>query len=284
MKRIDLHLHSTKSDGTQTIDEIIHAAKEDGLSLIAITDHNKISVESKFVQEGITVIPGCEFSTTYWLDSRKKFTEIHVVGLFEKVNAKDFDNLFQYIEEGKLKYVKAILDGLENRGIHITLDEVLHVERKCDFIGRHQVAQLLINKGYVKDMNDAFDNHVGNFSPYYIPSTDYIKFADLKTVVEQIQKYNGIPILAHPYGYELNKEEIEVLVKTYKEIAGYKAGMEVYYEVYKNEKDKLDHLIQLSKQYDLLPSASSDRHTKNEEFATMGDIELYNNMLKRLSE
>lgn len=216
VKLVDLHVHSTNSDGEQSPEEVINYAKEAGLSAIAITDHNVFTYEEPFVSEDMQVIPGIEFSVEYYVPAWEESTEIHVIGIFPNgVSASDFEEIFSEIDDGKETYLHAILADLATRNIHITMDEVIVAKSKGKHIGRHDIARVLVRKGIEKDIEAAFDHQIGNFSPYYIPSTRYIRYAPMRDVIHQVIVSGGIPILAHPYGYSMNEKEIELLIEEF---------------------------------------------------------------------
>ena len=295
-KLLDLHIHTSNSDGEQSPETVIREAKSVGLSLISITDHNTFTFTKCRENGGLIVIPGVEFSTEYMVPSWNETTEIHIVGIFPNgVNPLDFDDLLACIEEGKEEYIRAILDDLESRGIHITMQDVMEVPRKGKHLGRHEIAKVLVNKGIASDIDAAFDQQIGNFSPYYIPSTRYIHYASMEEMVKRISRCGGIPILAHPYGYSMNEMEIEQLISDFKDCAlrGGKSdkrrepftaiGMEIYYERYLSDESRLDFLQKMQRKYNLLASAGSDRHRGNQPFCSAGDYELFEKMLLALN-
>lgn len=281
---IDLHMHTTNSDGEETPEILVERAKEAGLSLIAITDHNRFTFTECKQFEGMMIVPGIEFSAEYHVPERKDSTEIHIVGIFPNgVDISDFDDIFASIGDGKKAYVAAILEDLKTRGIHITMDEVYGVERNCEHIGRHQIARILVDRNIEPDIDAAFDHQIGNFSPYYIPSTRFIHYASMDTLVKKVRACGGIPCLAHPYGYMLNETEIEQLVQDFKQAAGAVAGMEVYYEIYLTDLKRMDFLKKMQKKYELLASCGSDRHRPDQPFASCGDIKLFEDMINALN-
>ena len=214
---IDLHMHSTNSDGEQSPEEIIQQAKEAGLSLIAITDHNRFTFTECRQYEGMSIVPGIEFSAEHYVPTWNDMTEVHIIGIFpNRVNESKFNEVLANIGEGKEVYVAAILTDLETRGIHISMEEVLSVERKCEHVGRHEIAKVLVSKMLESDIDAAYDHQIGNFSPYYIPSMRYIHYASMEDIVRLVRINGGIPILAHPYGYSMNEFEIEQLIADFK--------------------------------------------------------------------
>jgi len=283
--KIDLHLHSFYSDGQESPKEIIRHAREDGQSLISITDHNKFTFTQPQNIDGVTIIPGIEFSTAYWGLAREDAVEDHIVGLFPYgVNPDDFADLLENIRAGKKAYVKAILEDLATRNIHITMEEVYaRADEKGD-IGRHPVAEVLVEKGYEPDVETAMDHQVGNYSPYYIPSCRYIAYPLMEDVVKRIRACGGIPCLAHPYGYKLTEEEIEQMICDFKQAAGEVAAMEVYYELYLQDEDRIAFLERMQEKYGLLPSSASDRHRTDQPFASRGDMKQFEEMVRVLNE
>ena len=298
-QRIDLHLHTTKSDGEQSPEMVVKAAKDAGLSLIAITDHNLFTYTDSWEYMGMCIVPGIELSAKYFVPAWKEFTEVHVVGLFPYgVHAADFDWLLSDITKGKEAYVAAILQDLSTRGIQISMQEVMAVERAHEHIGRHEIAKILVSRGIEPSIDDAFDHQIGNFSPFYIPSTRFIRYASMDDIVHQILESGGIPILAHPYGYSMNEPTIEQLIRDFTTAAqrfahqgrkpseGPVAGMEVFYQMYvdSGEPSKIDFLKRMQEKYHILASAASDRHRTDQPFCKAGDRELFVKMLHRLSK
>lgn len=295
-RKIDLHMHSTNSDGEQPPEKVIHEAEAARLSLISITDHNMFTFLKSEKIGNVVVVPGVEFSAEYLVPAWNETTEIHIIGIFPSgVAPSDFDDILACIGDGKEDYVRAILDDLESRGIHITMQEVIDVPRKGKHLGRHEIAKVLVSKGIESDIDAAFDHQIGNFSPYYIPSTRYIHYATMEDVVKRIIKCAGIPVLAHPYGYSLNEEEIEQLISDFKECATYDEkpdlilessfpmGMEIFYERYLSDDSRVEFLKRMQKKYNLLASAGSDRHRENQPFCSEGDYDLFKIMLQTLN-
>lgn len=288
-KRIDLHLHSNLSDGENTVDEIIELAHQECMRVVALSDHNLFAIKKK-IQTGqgndcLEIIPACEFSTTYCLPLKNKTIEVHVIGIFPGgVDLEEFSEIFQRKSEGKLNYISAIIDQLVSLGIDISMEEVLEVKRRTGHLGRHQVADILIQKGCVESVDEAFDRYIGNHSKYYIPTTDFINYASMDVVVKKIKSCGGLPILCHPFEYSFNPYEIESLVKYFTESAEGIGGIEVYYEKYLNDLEKMELLKKLQIKYGLLISAASDRHRRNQSFASCGEYSYYQEMLKVMIE
>ena len=261
---IDLHIHTTCSDGTRTLKETMLDAYEAGLTHIAITDHNQFALKEPVNFQGMEVIPGAEFSSAYFTKSGR-LLETHVVGLFFDEVPKALWSVFDEIPLQRKEYLDAIVAKLNDLGISISYEELVCSFPDSNQIGRRHVAELLVKKSYAESINDAFDRLIGNRSPYWVDSSKYMKYMPLETCVRKICENGGIPILAHPYHYHCTDEEIFQLVETFKKFSGeYPAGMEVYYSKYDAERRKI--LLELAKSFELYPSAASDRHAGKESF------------------
>lgn len=261
---IDLHMHTTGSDGEQTVEETIQDALAFGLKHIAITDHNQFSLLEPAEYQGLFVIPGAEFSTFYTTES-KRLLEVHVIGLFFDGVPKAIQGVFREIPIQRKHYLDAIIGQLERLGIFISYEELCNMFPDSNQIGRRHIAEILVKKKYADTINDAFDRLIGNKSPYWIDSTNYMKYMPLKTCVEMIVQNGGFAILAHPYHYHCTNEEVERLIRDFKKFCGdYPAGMEVYYSKY--DEVRRGELLEIARAYELFPSAASDRHAAKELF------------------
>ena len=267
---IDLHIHTTSSDGTRTVYETIQDAVAFGLSHIAITDHNQFAVLQPAIYQGLEIIPGAEFSTAYTTENGK-LLEVHVVGLFFDGIPNQLGNIFHKIPLQRKQYLDAIITKLNHLGISISYEELLYRFPDSNQIGRRHIAEILLNKGYTESINDGFDRFIGNRSPYWVDSTNYMKYMPLKKCVEVICQNGGFPILAHPYHYHCTDEEVMKLVKDFKTFTGdCPAGIEVYYSKYDDIRRK--ELLEIAKVMDLYPSAASDRHSEKESFVRGDEI------------
>lgn len=264
MGGVDLHIHTTCSDGTRTVEETMQDAFEFGLSHIAITDHNQFAMTEPMIFQGMEVIPGAEFSTSYQtLDGR--LLEVHVIGLFFDGVPKQLWKLFKNIPLQRKQYLDAIITRLNHLGVSLSYRELLSKFPDSNQIGRRHIAELLIKKKYAESVSDAFDRLIGNRSPYWVDSTKYMKYMPLSTCVKTITENGGFPILAHPYHYHCTEEEVRKLISDFKDMTGgHPAGIEVYYAKYGEEKRK--ELLRITEDFSLFPSAASDRHDPKDGF------------------
>lgn len=269
---IDLHLHTKFSDGERSLEETIADAEEAGLSAIAITDHNCFAIESPIKRNNLEVIPGAEFSTTY-LHGEGEKSEIHMVGLFFNGVNPEINSIFRRIN--KNAYAEAIIGKLNSFGIPVSMEELRARNHESKQFGRYQIADIIVEKGFASDRANAMDLWIGNFSPHYINSLDYINYIEMEECVRQICAYGGLPILAHPFHYKFSKDKIEELVERYRNITDQPLGFEVYYGKYSEE--QVQYLKKLADRYHLLPSASSDRHRLDQAFVK-GEYSLLEDM------
>lgn len=264
MGGIDLHVHTTCSDGTRTVTEMIQDAFDFGLSHIAVTDHNQFAITKPQDFCGMEVIPGAEFSTAYETKAGR-LLEVHVIGLFFDGVPKALWQLFKKIPLQRKQYLDAIINRLNHLGVSISYRELMNAFPDSNQIGRRHIAELLIKKKYAESITDAFDRMIGNRSPYWVDSTKYMKYMPLADCVKIITENGGFPVLAHPYHYHCTDEEVLKLIRDFKGMAGdYPAGMEVYYAKYDGE--KRETLLQIAESLSLFPSAASDRHEPKDGF------------------
>lgn len=261
---IDLHLHTTCSDGTRTMAEMIQDAKAFGLTAIAITDHNQFALCDPIRVDELEVIPGAEFSTFYRINSGR-LLEVHIVGLFFEGVPVELRSVFRKIPLQRKQYLDTIITKLNHLGISLSYEELVYNFPDSNQIGRRHIAEILVKKGYAESITDAFDRLIGNRSPYWVDSTKYMKYMSLESCVHKICEYGGLPILAHPYHYHCTDKEVIELVSAFKEMTGdCPAGMEVFYSKY--DQSRRDELLKIAEQYGLYPSAASDRHGEKESF------------------
>lgn len=261
---IDLHIHTTSSDGTRTVDETIQDAKAFGLAHIAITDHNQFAIKEPVDFQGLEIIPGAEFSASYTTEAGR-LLEIHIVGLFFDGVPKSLYQIFKKIPLQRKQYLDAIITRLNYLGISISYEELCNMFPDSNQIGRRHIAEILVKKKYADSITDAFDRLIGNRSPYWVDSTKYMKYMPFEKCVQQICENAGFPILAHPYHYHCTENEVLKIIEDFKNAASdFPAGMEVYYSKYGEEQRA--KLLEIAEQYQLYPSAASDRHAEKDRF------------------
>ena len=246
---IDLHTHSTASDGSMSPAELVRHAKEKGLSAIALTDHDTVDGVSEALGEGarvgIEVIPGIEISADFK-------PEMHILGYFPRINGyTDIRKELEAIRQGRDARNKKIINKLNELGIDIKLDEVKEVALG-DVLGRPHIARVLINKGFVKSIDEAFDKYLSR------DGLAYFKRFELKPEdgIRAIRNAGGLPVLAHPVFLRKTYDEMDKLLA---ELKGFGlAGIEAVYS--ENSKDETGNFLRLAIKYDLIVTGGSDFH------------------------
>ena len=256
MKIIDLHVHSTKSDGSFTPTELVDYALEKGLSAFALTDHDTtegldeaIDYAQKLAMANpgkeIEVIPGIEFSTEYM------GKDVHIVGLYIDYNSDYFKKyITQFQDSRTLRNIK-MCAKLTEHGVPVTYEE-LQAYFPDSVLTRAHYAKYLLQKGYVKSMPEAFDRYVGDHAPCFHPREKVTP----AQAVELILKVGGIPVLAHPILYHLSDARLDALVKELK--AAGLVAIEAVYSTYNTAEER--QIRGLAAKYDLLISGGSDFH------------------------
>lgn len=272
---IDLHLHTTNSDGTRTVSEVMQDAYNFGLRHIAITDHNQFAITEPVCFQKMEVIPGAEFSAAYRTENGR-LLEVHVVGLFFEGVPKQIHDIFKRIPLQRKQYLDAIITRLNHLGIALSYEELCDDFPDSNQIGRRHIAELLVKKQYAESITDAFDRLIGNRSPYWVDSSIYMRYMPLEVCVRMICENGGFPILAHPYHYHCSEDEILTLVRIFKKYTNNEpAGLEVFYSKYDENRRK--QLAAIAKRFELFPSAASDRHAIKDRFER-GEEKLLQNM------
>lgn len=250
MNYIDLHVHSSASDGSFTPEEVVELAKNAGLSTFALTDHDTVDGIDEALSHadrigGIKVIPGTELSCYY--GNR----EIHIVGLF--INHKDevFLSELQKLKDAREARNERMVQNFVDAGIELTIKELKHGNPNS-VITRAHFARVLTEKGYCKDKTEAFDKYLGIGCPFYLPKPKVTPEHVLKLITDA----GGTAILAHPYSYKLSKTEVETLLDYLIPLG--LSGMECYYSTYDNGQVQELRSIAFSK--NLLVSGGSDFH------------------------
>jgi hypothetical protein len=267
---VDLHLHTTYSDGSYTPDELVKKAKNLGYSAIAITDHDTIAGIKKSLKAGrkhnLEVIPGVEFNTL--LDK----TEVHILGYFIDYQNKELLNLLKKIRKERRERIEKMIDLLkELYNFNISLDEIKEICAN-NILGRGHIARLLTKKGYVRSWEKVFDKYIGNGQPAYVSRNKITPFE----ANDIIKKANGIPVIAHPGLIEDDN--------TVHQIINYGIeGLEVYY--LEHTKKQIENYKNLAKVNSLLITGGSDCHgPKNKEGLRLGKIHLDYSHLEKLKK
>lgn len=262
MRPIDLHTHSTCSDGSFTVKELIDYAHEKGLAAIALTDHDTVAG----LDEGIAYtaekypdmefVPGIEYSTV------EEGKDVHIVGLYINHNDDAYKKKLQEFKDSRInRNIKMCKKLTEEAGIPITYDEFVE-KNPGAVITRAHYAKLIMEKGYVKSRQEVFDRLIGDNCPYFVPREKILP----EQAIEHILQAGGVPILAHPILYRMSDERLDNLVKRLK--AAGLMGLEAIYSTYEPREER--DMKALAGKYDLLVSGGSDFHGTNKKDIDLG--------------
>jgi predicted metal-dependent phosphoesterase TrpH len=246
MAVVDLHLHTTASDGRLTPKELINLAARKGLRVVAVTDHDSTeglgeALEAAKAFPQLTVIPGIELSTDIPGD------EIHVLAYFVRHKDEELLATLRKFRQGRLERGKGMVEKLREMGLDIEWQRVQEIAGD-GAVGRPHVALALMEKGYVSQTNEAFEKYIGRNGPAYVERE---KLTPVEAV-ETITSWGGVAVLAHPaqlLDLDANLEDLKA--------AGL-VGMEVYYAQYSEE--RIQELASTAAKHGLLPCGGSDYH------------------------
>lgn len=259
MKQIDLHVHSSCSDGTLTPSELVRHAAECGLAAFALTDHDNTNGLPEAIAAAsaynIEIIPGIEFSTEYL------GKDIHIVGLDIDWTQREFQEKIENYQRGRLNRNQQIIDKMAADGIDISYRQMAKAFGETIWTRAH-FARYLAEHGYVGEMQEAFRTHIGDGCKYFIPRKKITPFE----VVRLIRRFHGIPVLAHPFQYHFSEDELYTLLEKLRE-AGL-IGIEAYYSTHTQE--QTDYVLRLAQTLNLLPSGGSDFHGANKPAIALG--------------
>lgn len=248
-KIVDLHTHTTESDGTFTPQELILEAKRVGLSAIAITDHDSVSGIKKAAPiaaaQGIELIPGIELSTDY------NGKEVHVVGLFVDTENEYFLQKLKEFREKRENRNALIIEKLQNEGFDITM-EALTAENPDCVITRGNIARFLYEHRMIPSIQTAFEKYIGDNCKCYV---NRFKITPMEGV-RLIKEAGGTAILAHPLLYHMSDSTLQKMVDEMKE-AGLD-GIEAIYCTYTSGEEH--QMKDFAQKNHLLISGGSDFH------------------------
>ncbi|MBR3039678.1 MAG: Cof-type HAD-IIB family hydrolase [Lachnospiraceae bacterium] len=260
MRAIDLHVHSTYSDGTMTPAELLKLAEERGLAAFALTDHDatkgldellKLSADSP-----VEVVPGIEITTAI------PGKDIHILGYYINYHRPELqDFLSELIWKREDRNIK-MCERLHDAGLSITYEALRASVTPETILTRAHFARFLVDAGDVSSMQEAFSRYLGDRCPTYVHREKVLP----EDAVRIIRKVGGVPVLAHPIIYGFSDDKLDRLVASLKE-AGL-AGIETVYSTYQGADER--QIRALAKKYDLLMTGGSDFHGSNKPHIQLG--------------
>lgn len=242
---IDLHTHTTASDGLLSPTELVHEAARRGISVLGVTDHDTLDGLAVAItvgeQLGVIVVPGVELTTTI------PGPEIHILGYFVDLYDAELRNGLRVLAEDRVRRIELVIGQLQAAGYPLDLDLIM-ADAEQGSIGRPHVARALIAMGAATDMNDAFMRFLRRGSIGWTPRSPFTA----EEAVGLLRRSGAIPVLAHPFSTGDPAAMAARLVD-----AGL-LGFEVYYGEYTDAQQA--ELAAIADQYQLLPTGGSDYH------------------------
>jgi predicted metal-dependent phosphoesterase TrpH len=251
---VDLHTHSTASDGSLSPQELVKYAKKKGAAAISLTDHDTVEgLEAALItgqQQDLEVIPGLEISAQY------NGGTMHILGYYIDPSDQGLNQELHRLQEARRDRNPKILEKLRNLGIPITFDQVQALAKGQ--IGRPHIAQVLLQIGAVSSLEEAFHKYLTKGAAAYV---EKFRFSPHKAI-SLILLAGGIPVLAHPKTLRCPSfRDLKVLVKELK--ATGLQGIEVFYPDHNSE--ETGTYFSLVRELDLLYTGGSDFHGNNKE-------------------
>ncbi len=266
---IDLHIHSTASDGTFSPSEIIARAVQLSLGAVAITDHDTVSgareAISAGIPDGLGFLSGVEITSTPPLPFHCSGS-FHILGYAVDTEDVELGRLLARLRAARRDRNPKIIERLNALGIHITLDEVVKASGDAQ-ISRPHIASLMVERALVPTIDEAFDRYLDSGAPAFVEKFQI----DPESAMRIIIGAGGIPVLAHPvYLGDIRensrKSDLEALIVHLKGIG--LMGIEVYYPDHPRE--ITEQLSRLARRHDLLETGGSDFHGAIKEEISMG--------------
>jgi hypothetical protein len=247
--RLDLHLHTTHSDGSLPVREVLTRAQQAGVVGLAITDHDTVAGIPEALalghELGMDVLPGIEIS------SRHGDAEVHILGYCFDWTQPELLSRLASLRASRHERNPQIVEKLRSLGMDISYEEVRELAG-TESVGRPHIARVLMQKRYVASAKEAFDRYLANGKTAYVPRS----LPDPVTAVGWILSAGGVPVLAHPTWVRESRQGLVDLCRTLKE-QGLK-GVEVHYSTHRPS-DTAEYL-QLARSLDLLVTGGSDFH------------------------
>ena len=247
--KLDLHIHTTYSDGMLNPEQIVDTALDCGLDCIALTDHDNVlsyKIATDYIKKNnlkLEVIPGVEINTIY------KGWEVHILGYFMDKNNQDFINMLNFQQKARIEQTHKIIDLLyKKEGIKIKFEDIQKLVAKNGSIGRPHIARAITSAGGSANIMEAYSKYINNNSEVYVER----RTVTPHDAVEIISEAKGIPVFAHPI-------DVDIADKLAKELVSYGLrGIEAYHR--KHSPAAVEHFSTLAEEYGLIVTVGSDFH------------------------
>jgi predicted metal-dependent phosphoesterase TrpH len=246
VSKVDLHIHTTASDGKFTPEQIVNKSAESGLIYIAICDHDSIegvapAQVAAANYSGFTVISGVEINTDI------PEGELHILGYLMDCNNQELRTNLERLRYSRIDRARKMIQKLHKMGVNIDYERVQEIAGTGS-IGRPHIAQAMQEKGYINNFKEAFIKYISRGGPAYVERDKISPVGAIQLILNA----GGIPVLAHP----LTSNNYEPIIAELKSEG--LAGIEVYYNNY--SPDQIHELLRIAEKYDLISTGGSDFH------------------------
>jgi hypothetical protein len=257
-KYIDLHIHTTASDGLLLPEKVVEIAKQKGLAAIAITDHDTVSgfepAQKKGEELGIEVVPAVELSATF------RGEDFHILGYLMEYDNPEFLKKIEFFRAERMQRGEKMVQKLNELGIDLSMDTVKSIAGKGS-VGRPHLADALVKEEFVRSYDEAFARYLGYHAPAYVPK----KYLTPSEAIELIHLVRGVAVLAHP-----GTTKSDYLIADF--VAMGMDGLEAYHS--QHSRGIVEHYINISKKIGLIYTGGSDCHGRGLGKATIGNIKV----------
>lgn len=260
--KIDLHSHSTVSDGVLSPAQLVTRAQEHGVQVLALTDHDETGGLDEAGQcarqAGLTFVPGVEISVT-WAGRT-----VHIVGLHIAPDNETLNSGLDTVRAGRLDRAYEMANRLEKLGFTGVFDGAMAFVSNPELISRTHFARYLVQEGYCRNMQEVFDRYLGDDKPANVP----VRWATLKQAVDWIRGANGIAVIAHPGRYNYTPQQFDQLFSEFRELGG--QAIEVV--TGSHHPSEYATYARVAQRYGFLASTGSDFHGPNDGRMELGDL------------
>lgn len=255
---LDLHTHSTASDGSLKPAELVRRAAEAGITALALTDHDSTAgldeAEAEAGRHGMEFIRGCELSTS------TEYGAVDLLGYYVPGGSAGFEARLQLLRGARMRRNALMLQKLNELGIVLDVDELAASGEGV--FGRPHIARLMREKGYVKHVREAFDRYIAKDKPAFVPKEPFLP----EEAVSFLSSYGVSSFLAHPMLIHAPKEWLDALVARL--VPCGLTGLEAYHS--EHDARGVRHILRLADKYGLLVSGGSDFHGEAKPHIALG--------------
>ncbi len=259
---VDLHCHSTVSDGVLAPDQVAYRAHQNGVELWALTDHDEVGglalAEQTALNLGMGFVPGVEVSVTFLGKT------VHILGLGVDYTSSQLVDSLRYVRAGRWQRAERISDALAGMGIPNALEGAVPYASNPELVSRTHFARFLVEQGYCSTLQDVFNKYLGDDAPAYVP----MQWAALDEAIQWIQQAGGVAVIAHPGRYEFDTLQFDLLFDRFKELGG--VGIEVV--TGSHAPHQYNEYARVAKRYGFEASMGSDFHGPEEGRLDLGQL------------